>query len=391
MSNDNEYEENSDFNSVDSGFIDTDDTLPMRDSLQQELGPKPPVPFTKTKAFYALVLGSILTLAFLAWLMMKMMGSNEPSTQAIVQPTAEEIAMAEQQEAQAALEAQQALNAPLDPALPPNDFTLSPNPVEALANQSVDGLISEMPEYTVVGNDINMPDGRFVSATDPYIQQALEETRNMVTGYVLENRFLDSRFAEGQEAWFIRSGQGFGDEDYVPIDNPAASTNLRQNMRIYAMEQLRPKLLQAAWTTRGEPIAAIAAAAPQQAPINPSLTEAERDRLLTMIDTQRNNNLELARENQDLRKEQQEVKNKVVNLVQRLEDSPAVSAKLRATMIPESSGWKVSAVVGDRIYLINKDNITVTLSQGDKLPDSNLIISHADESSGIVLVTPSTK
>lgn len=390
MSNDNDSDYNSDFNSVDSGFIDTDDSLPMMDALQKDNLPPKPVPFTKTKAFYGLLIGSLIALIFLAWLLISVLGGDEsPATQPIAQPTAEELRQAELEEAEAALAERQPIAAPIT-NLPANDFTLAADPVAALATQSVEGLIREMPEYTVVGNDVITPDGRLMPTNDPYILQILDETRNMVAGYVLENRFLDSRFQDGQEAWYIRNGEGFNDEDYVPITNDVASTNLRDNMRIYAMEQLRPKIAAAPWQVRQDPVAAVVQAQPQVV-INPALTEAERDRLLTMIDTQRNNNLELARENQDLREEQQEVKNKVVNLVQRLEDSPAVSAKLRATMIPESSGWKVSAIVGDRIYLINKDNITVTLSQGDKLPDSDLIISHSDESSGIVLVTPSTK
>lgn len=389
MSNDNDSDYNSDFNSVDSGFIDTDDSLPMMDALQKDNLPPKPVPFTKTKAFYGLLIGSLIAIIFLVWLLMSVLGGDKsPAAQPIAQPTAEELRQAQLEEAEAAL-AERQPDAPIS-NLPANDFTFAADPVAALATQSVEGLINEMPEYTVVGNDIMTPDGRLMPTNDPYVLQILDETRNMVAGYVLENRFLDSRFQDGQEAWYIRSGEGFNDEDYVPITDNIASTNLRDNMRIYAMEQLRPKMAAAPWQVRQDPVAAVVEAQPQVV-INPALTEAERDRLLTMIDTQRNNNLELARENQDLRKEQQEVKNKVVNLVQRLEDSPAVSAKLRATMIPESSGWKVSAIVGDRIYLINKDNITVTLSQGDKLPDSDLIISHSDESSGIVLVTPSTK
>ena len=389
MSNDNDSDYNSDFNSVDSGFIDTDDSLPMMDALQKDSLPPKPVPFTKTKAFYGLLIGSLIAIIFLVWLLMSVLGGDKsPATQPIAQPTAptaEEQRQAQLEEAEAALAERQPVAAPVS-NLPPNDFTLAADPVSALATQSVEGLIKEMPEYTVVGNDVVTPDGRFMPTNDPYILQTLDETRNMVAGYVLENRFLDSRFQDGQEGWYIRNGEGFNDEDYVPITNDIASTNLRDNMRIYAMEQLRSKIAAAPWQVRQDPAAVV-----QPVVVNPALTEAERDRLLTMIDTQRNNNLELARENQDLREEQQEVKNKVVDLVQRLEDSPAVSAKLRATMIPESSGWKVSAIVGDRIYLINKDNITVTLSQGDKLPDSDLIISHSDESSGIVLVTPSTK
>lgn len=360
-----------------------DKPVSMADSLQktQKDGV---VPFTKTKTFYGLLAGFVVVSIVILYAIFFAGGSSQPKAQAIEKPTAEQMA---EREAAIAAEEAAAKAAMVDPAitaLPADDFVFATEPVSALAMQSTKDIIKDLPEYTDTGAEILTPDGRYLPKNDPMVINAGMETYNMVEGYTLENRLIELRAQDGVEGWFIRSGQGFEDTDYVPIQTAPAADQLRRNMRLYAAEQMRLKLSQAPWQTRQSPINQAA----NLPPVDNSLTLEERERLLSMVETQRSNNLELVRKNKELREEQQEVKNKVVDLVQRLEDSPKAGARLRATMIPPESGWKVSAIVGDRIYLINKDNLIATVSQGDKLPDSNLIISHADENTGIVLVTP---
>lgn len=359
-----------------------DKPVSMSDSLQKT--PKSTAtPFTQTKTFYGLLVGIFVVILVVVWAIFFAGNSNKPSAQPINQPTAEQIA-----EREAAAAAEEAAKIPLvDPAiaaLPADDYVFSADPVPALALQSTKDILKDLPEYSDNGAEILTTDGRYLLKTDPIVTNANIETYNMVEGYTLENRLIELRAQDGIEGWFIRSGQGFEDADYSPIQTAIPADQLRKNMRLFAAEQMRLKLAQANWQTR-QPVIEQAANLP---PVDNSLTLEERERLLSMVETQRSNNLELARTNKELRQEQQKVKDKVVDLVQRLEDSPKAGARLRATMIPPESGWKVSAVVGDRIYLINKDNIIETLSQGDRLPDSNLIISHSDENTGIVLVTP---
>lgn len=361
-----------------------DKPVSIADNLQKT--PKDTNPsFLKTYGVYIGAGVGLVLVIFIVWLMLFAGSNTEPKAKAINQPTPEQIA-----EREAALAAEQAVVVPkLDPAiaaLPADDFVFSTDPVTALAMQSTKDITRDLPEYNDTGVEIVAPDGRYLLKNDPIVTSAGMETYNMVEGYALENRLIELRAQNGVEGWFIRSGQGFEDADYVPIQTPEAAEQLRKNMRLYAAEQMRMKLQQAAWQTRQDPVALATNLPP--APVANAITLEERERLLGMIETQRSNNLELSRKNQELREEQIEVKNKVVDLVQRLEDSPKVGARLRATMIPAESGWKVSAVVGDRIYLINKDNMIVTLSQGDKIPDSNLVISHADENTHLVLVTP---
>lgn len=354
----------------------------MAESLVKN--PKPAQPsFFKSKTFYGLIAFATLLFVIILYVVVSSLGKAEPQKQAIVEQTPEEIQLLQEQ---AAAEEAAAAQAAIDPAiasLPPDDFVFSSEPIKALAYQSTNNVIADLTEYTQNGNEILTTDGRFLPLNDPYFTQIQTETFNMVESYTSGNRLLELRAKAGEEGWYIRNGMGFEDSDFVPIQTAVPAAELRQTSRNYAAQEMRNKLANAPWQTRQADIA--------QAPVayvDPALTEEERDRLLTIVETQRSNNLELVRKNKELREEKVEVKGKVVELVQRLEDNPKIGAKLRATMIPPESGWKVSAIVGDRIYLVSKEGVMVTLSQGDKLPSSDLIISHADENTGIVLVTP---
>lgn len=354
----------------------------MADSLVKN--PKAQQPsFFKSKTFYGLLAFATLLFVVILWVVIASMGKSEPSTQPIQETSAEELALLQEQAARDDAAAKAALVDPAITALPPDDFVFSSDPIKALAFQSTTDLVSQMPEYTSNGVEILTTDGKFLPLNDPYFTQAQVETATMVEAYTAGNRLIEQRAQAGEEGWYIRNGLGFEDADYVPIQTAAPAMELRTSSRNYAAQEMRNKLAQAPWQTRQTDIVVAPVAY-----VDPALSEEERDRLLTIVETQRSNNLELVRKNKELREERVEVKDKVVDLVQRLEDNSRVAARLRATMIPPESGWKVSAIVGDRIYLINTSGAMVTLSQGDKLPDSQLIISHADENTGIVLVTP---
>lgn len=352
---------------------------PIEDEEDDEV-----VPFVQTKAFKILLASTAAFLLFLFAIVYFISGDDpETNTVAVDQLTSEQ---------QRAIDAEQIRQEQLQTVqpvisnLPINDYVLSTEPIGSLATQSTANLMTEIPEYTNNGIEVLTADGRFMNASDPYLAQSQNEVYNMTEAYITGNRILEYRtLADGSASWYIRTGQGFEDIDYVPITDVAAANTLRLNMRQYAAQAMRDKLNTAPWQTRQSPIAN-ASNAPV---IEQSLSTEERDRLLSMVEAQRNNNLELVRANKELREERQEVKSKVVELVQRIEDNPKVGLRLRATTIPPESGWKVTAINGDRIYLISTNtNEIVSLTLGDKLPDSSLIVSHVDESTGIVLVTP---
>lgn len=346
-------------------------------------------PFYKKKAFLiAMGILSFLLVISVVFMIMTAGGKEEVRQQAVTKPDPEIQKLQEEAAQERAAQAIPEID-PAIAALPSDDFVFSETPVFTLADQSVKDIIRDIPSLIDDGQRIIAPDGSFIYKNDPVFLQGLDETRNLIESEIKERRLLEKKTnsVSGETDWYIRSGEGFTDEDFVPIESPQEATILRNQLREFAKQTIDNKLHQANWQSANPQPQG------QQAPVatvDPALSEAERERLLKMVETQRNNNLELVRQNKELREEMIDIKKKVVDMVQRLEDSPNVNARLRATMIPESTGWKVTAVMGDRVYLINKKTKeTVTLSQGDKIPSSQLIISHADENTGIVLVTPS--
>ena len=79
----------------------------------------------------------------------------------------------------------------------------------------------------------------------------------------------------------------------------------------------------------------------------------------------------------------------VNNVLQKVEDNRYASNKLQATMIPQSTGFKVISVLGDRVWLEDKNGELFSLTQGEKLPNTELKINDINSSTGVVLVTPS--
>lgn len=363
----------------------SDEPMSLADSLVDDGKPQK-TSFFKTKTFY-IIAGVVSAVIFIAVLMLVLLSGGDeqqPQQRSLEQQQqmSEEQRLAQEEQRRRVTEATPSID-PQIAALPSDDFVFSPIPVRHIGEQSVKSVFEDMPEYRSDGMRIIAPDNRFLAVNDPYVLGSLEEVSNMVSAYIEEQRLIEERIdASGEPAWFIRSGEGFSDENYYPIQTADKATELRNNMRAYAVAQMKEKMYSAPWQTPEPEVVA------QQPQVNPALTEEERERLLTMIETQRTNNLELVRENKQVREDMIDLKQKIASLVQRLEDSPNVNARLRATMIPESTGWKVTAVVGDRVYLINSAKETVTLSQGDKIPSSDLVVSHTDENTGIVLVTP---
>lgn len=129
--------------------------------------------------------------------------------------------------------------------------------------------------------------------------------------------------------------------------------------------------------------------APQPALIPESvITAEEKAGYLKLIELQRQENRDLRDTNKKLAKEIGEQQRSVTTILQKIEDSPNANNRLRASMLPEKTGLKVQAIVGDRVWLKDKSGKLQTLSIGDIVPDSELRISDLDENTGLVFVVP---
>lgn len=291
--------------------------------------------------------------------------------------------------------------APVDPT----DFSVSLTPIETLAIQSVEAAVSETPQYKQAGGTgFSYPNGQMIPLTDPLVITAKQAATKRVVDVINTNGFLQQRSvngvgqSNGQSSWFIKVPKQEGTEnmpEYVPVTDPNASKLLKEGMKGQATSFLTEeldKVAQGANAAGQQTLAQqpVAQAVPVQAvPVQGVITQEEKQGYLDLISKQRMDNRELVRENKELKQKMQEQKQQIVNVLQKVEDNRYASNKLQATMIPQSTGFKVISVLGDRVWLEDKNGELFSLTQGEKLPNTELKINDINSSTGVVLVTPS--
>lgn len=293
------------------------------------------------------------------------------------------------------------------PATPvdPTDFSVSLMPIETLATQSVEAAIPDTPQYKQAGGaGFSYPNGQMIPLADPLVTTAKQAATKRVVDLINTNGFLQQRSvngvgqSNGQASWFIKVPKQEGTEnmpEYVPITDPNASKLLKEGMKGQATSFLTEeldKVAQGSNTAGQQPLAQqpIAQAVPVQAvPVQGIITQEEKQGYLDLISKQRMDNRELVRENKELKQKMQEQKQQIVNVLQKVEDNRYASNKLQATMIPQSTGFKVISVLSDRVWLEDKNGELFSLTQGEKLPNTELKINDINSSTGVVLVTPS--
>lgn len=281
----------------------------------------------------------------------------------------------------------------------PNDYTVSPTPIETLATQSVEAAVLDTPQYRQGGGTgFAYPNGQILPLTDPLVITAKQAANKRVVDLINTNGFLQQRNvngvgqANGQTAWFIKvpkEQSTEGTPEYVPITDAAASKLLKEGMKGQATSFLTEeldKVSQAATPPAPQP--ATQQPVVQTVPSQGVITQEEKQGYLDLISKQRMDNRELVRENKELKQKMQEQKQQIVNVLQKVEDNRYASNKLQATMIPQSTGFKVISVLGDRVWLEDKNGELISLTQGEKLPNTELKINEINSSTGVVLVTP---
>lgn len=283
----------------------------------------------------------------------------------------------------------------------PNDYTVSPTPVETLATQSVEAAVLDTPQYRQGGGaGFAYPNGQILPLTDPLVITAKQAANKRVVDLINTNEFLQQRNvngvgqANGQTAWFIKVPKEQSTEgmpEYVPITDATASKLLKEGMKGQATSFLTEeldKVSQAATPTSPAPQPATQQPVVQTVPSQGVITQEEKQGYLDLISKQRMDNRELVRENKELKQKMQEQKQQIANVLQKVEDNRYASNKLQATMIPQSTGFKVISVLGDRVWLEDKNGELISLTQGEKLPNTELKINEINSSTGVVLVTP---
>lgn len=364
----------------------------MADKLGKKEKPKKGI-FSNPLYIIGAIVAGLFIIAIIIVVVMMSGNKTTPQTQAIPDaPTAEEIALAEQE---AALEEQRALQAPIGGVVvTPDDFSLSPTPVETLSQQATANALQQTPQY-LNGDGMNLryPDGSVLPSNHPYVSKATADTQTRLQDYILQNGLLQERTDEtGISAWNIKMPDG----TYAPITDPSASALARDSMSIQAVSYLTEELNLAPVQppTVQQPYQGQDMQQPmQQQPtvVVNAMSEQEKQEYRDLINTLRNVNQDLAKQNREVQQNAQQQKEQMVDVLQKIEDNKYASQKLRASSIPLSSGWSLHAIVNDRLWLQDPNGELVSVAEGEAIPTTGLRVLTSESSSGMVLVTPVEK
>lgn len=270
---------------------------------------------------------------------------------------------------------------PVEPVYPPDYYMSSATPIQTLATQSVDQAFVDHPNYTP-GVGFTLPDGT-VYADNSLEMSALERD---VSDRVLMDLNTKSQVQTDSETGatrvLARNDRTGGME---PLDSEvAASTFQNQAYRTASTAIDNIVAQQAAAQAAAQQQAA---AEPEPEP-QPAITDEEKRKYVSLIETQERENKKLRDEMAAVQKEMLEQREQVIDVIQRIENSPVASQRLRASMLPEMSGLKQHTIVGDRVWFTDNEGNMTTHSIGDVIDGTKLMISGTDEASGVVLVTP---
>lgn len=278
----------------------------------------------------------------------------------------------------------------------PNDFTVAPDPIQALATQSVTAAIPNTPQYKL-GNGVTFtfPDGRSLAFTDPLVTTAKSNATQSVANYLTQNSILQKRSmngvgdSNGQEAWYIRMPKDPANPnapEFLPITDIKASQLLREGMAGQAATFMTQELDNAMKSKpTDQPVASQVQAV---VPVKDEsvITLAEKQGYMDLIAKQRTENLDLIRQNKELKQKMQEQKSQITSVLQKIEDNRYASNKLQASSIPASTGYKVVSVMGDRVWLEDKQGELTSVAVGETLPNTRLKLDH--DVNGVIVVTP---
>lgn len=269
----------------------------------------------------------------------------------------------------------------------------SPDLINAVTDEAVTTAIKSDPSYTEnVG--LLMPDGTMFALNSSEFVALKQEVGAPVHGLVTS--LVQIQPSDTGDVWMyndIDSGQGpiplasqEAKSKVMALSVQSANDSLQNVKARYAPQQQA----QAAQTDPNQPI--------QQQPQEPvqrivevsTINDEERQLLNSIIQELRTQNKNTKDELKAATAEKKSIERELVQLRQRVEDNPALKTIVRASMLPKSTGYKLDAVMGDKIFLrnINTDEISI-LQTGQNIPNTSYNISSADMDTGIVLVTPS--
>ena len=271
--------------------------------------------------------------------------------------------------------------------LPADHWAKAADPIGMLTTQAIDSALVKLPEWNPTVSGLNIT-STVTYPGDSFEFAQLKSQAATTLGQAIANDVQIHNDPQGQPVILERSSpeaMTAGAPEFDVIKSATAYDTIAINAEILATRIWSETIAQA--RLQLPPPAPDAQALPQQQQVDTGISQAQRaeyNRLLQEADAWQK---ELIRENQRYKEELAKQQKQMIEVLQKVEDSPVASANMRARMISTATDMKVQAIQGDLIFLEDKQGQVHTYRIGDTLPGTGLVISNADSGTGLVYVT----
>lgn len=319
----------------------------------------------------ALAAGGLVAVLILGMLAYLLITPSKPEVVENQPPTADEFA----------------IDQPVEPIYPADHFMVSPAPIQTLADQVANKAILQHQGY-MMGQGLTLPTGEVLMENSPELLSIKDQIATTVA-LDLANKTQETVDPSTGRPIVMVLDPGTG--NYNPVDSEMAAAALESQALNIANTKIETVLLQRQQTQQYQENVLSGANQPEvmekKVVVESVLSDEEKRKYLDLIDTQDRENKKLRAELADMQDSMLEQRKQVINVMQKIEDSPNVNKRLTASMLPKSSGLKTMGISGDRVWFEDANGKLITHSIGEVIDGTDLVISGTDEGANIVMVT----
>lgn len=270
------------------------------------------------------------------------------------------------------------------PIYPEGYYLASPTPIQELGRQATQKALTDHSAY-VLGQGLVLANGVTLGENTPELIMMRDGVAATTTQQLQAMTQTQVDPTTGNAVILVRddaTGQ------MIPLSVSAQASAFEAQAYRIAATNLDAQILSQSNAGAQNVTAVVEPVVERQIVVESVLDDTEKRKFLDLIETQERENERLRDKIADVREDMLDQRKQVVDVMQRIEDSPVASQRLRATMLPKNAGLTQQGIVGDRVWFEDSAGRLSTYRIGEVIEGTELMISGTDEASNIVFVTP---
>ncbi|WP_296208658.1 hypothetical protein [Psychrobacter sp. UBA3480] len=270
------------------------------------------------------------------------------------------------------------------PIYPEGYYLASPTPIQELGRQATQKALTDHSAY-VAGQGLVLANGVTLGENTPELIMMRDGVAANTTQQLQSMTQTQVDPTTGNAVILVRddaTGQ------MTPLSVSTQATAFEAQAYRIAATNLDAEILNQSNGAAQNVVAVVEPVVEKQIIVESVLDDTEKRKYLDLIETQERENERLRDKIADVQDDMLDQRKQVIDVMQRIEDSPIASQRLRATMLPKSTGLTQQGIVGDRVWYADQEGRLTTYRIGEVINGTELRIASTDEATNTVLVTP---